>query len=71
MKLVLKLSAAFGMLVIMAAAALADQPEPWQMWFQNNGSQMMRDIDWFGRYTFWFITPITIFVMDETGEQAG
>ena len=63
MKLVLKLSAAFGMLVIMAAAALADQPEPWQMWFQNNGSQMMRDIDWFGRYTFWFITPITIFVM--------
>ena len=63
MKLVLKLSAAFGMLMIMAAAALADQPEPWQMWFQNNGSQMMRDIDWFGRYTFWFITPITIFVM--------
>ena len=63
MKLVLKLNAAFGMLMIMAAAALADQPEPWQMWFQNNGSQMMRDIDWFGRYTFWFITPITIFVM--------
>ena len=63
MKLVLKLRAAFGMLMIMAAAALADQPEPWQMWFQNNGSQMMRDIDWFGRYTFWFITPITIFVM--------
>ena len=63
MKLVLKLSAAIGMLMIMAAAAWANQPEPWQMWFQNNGSQMMRDIDWFGRYTFWFITPITIFVM--------
>ena len=63
MKLVLKLSAAIGMLMIMAAAAWANQPEPWQMWFQSNGSQLMRDVDWFGRYTFWFITPITIFVM--------
>ena len=63
MKLVLKLSAAIGMLMIMAAAAWANQPEPWQMWFQNSGSQLMRDVDWFGRYTFWFITPITIFVM--------
>ena len=63
MKLVLKLSAAIGMLMIMAATAWANQPEPWQMWFQNSGSQLMRDVDWFGRYTFWFITPITIFVM--------
>ena len=63
MKLVLKLSAAIGMLMIMAVTAWANQPEPWQMWFQNSGSQLMRDVDWFGRYTFWFITPITIFVM--------
>lgn len=63
MKLVLKLSAAIGMLMIMAAAAWADQPEPWQMWFQDAGSQLMRDVDWFGRYTFWFIAPITVFVM--------
>ena len=63
MKLVLKLSAAIGMVMIMAAAAWADQPHPWQMWFQPAGSQMMRDVDWFGRYTFWFITPVTIFVM--------
>ena len=63
MKLVLKLSAAIGMLMIMAVTAWANQPEPWQMWFQNSGSQLMRAVDWFGRYTFWFITPITIFVM--------
>lgn len=63
MKLVSKLIAAIGMLMATAAAARAAQPEPWQMWFQSSGSQMMRDIDWFGVYTFWFITPITLFVM--------
>ena len=45
MKLVLKLSAAIGMLMIMAVTAWANQPEPWQMWFQNSGSQLMRDVD--------------------------
>ncbi|MCB1512777.1 MAG: cytochrome c oxidase subunit II, partial [Hyphomicrobiaceae bacterium] len=64
MKLVSRMGAAIGMFVIMASAALAaSQPHPWQMWFQEAGSQMMRDIDWFGRYTFWFIAPITLFVM--------
>ena len=55
--------ASFGALVSTIGAAMAAQPTDWQMWHQPAGSQMMADIDWFDKYTFWFITPITIFVM--------
>lgn len=44
-------------------ASLAAQPYPWQIWHQEAGSDMMASIEWFDLYTFWFITPITIFVL--------
>ncbi len=53
------LSLAMGM----TATALAAQPSEWGLWHQEAGSDMMAQIEWFDTYTFWFITPITIFVM--------
>ncbi|MEM7069948.1 MAG: cytochrome c oxidase subunit II, partial [Pseudomonadota bacterium] len=44
-------------------AIYVSQPEDWGWWHMEPGSAMMRDIEWFDAYTFWFITPITIFVM--------
>ncbi len=52
-----------------ATAALAQeavyvsQPTDWGLWHIEPGSDMMANIEWFDLYTFWFITPITIFVM--------
>lgn len=43
--------------------AFATGIAPWQMWHQEAASDMMERIEWFDAYTFWFITPITIFVM--------
>lgn len=39
------------------------QPEDWGIWHQPAGSDMMASIEWFDAYTFWFITPITLFVL--------
>lgn len=44
-------------------AAAAAQPLPWDIWHQEAGSDGMAAIEWFNAYTFWFITPITIFVL--------
>lgn len=46
-----------------ASGAQAAQPEPWQLWFQPPATGIMSSIEWFGAYTFWFITPITLFVL--------
>ncbi|MEO0327224.1 MAG: cytochrome c oxidase subunit II [Pseudomonadota bacterium] len=46
-----------------AGAAFAAQPKDWGIWHQEAGSDMMAAIEWFDLYTFWFITPITVFVM--------
>lgn len=43
--------------------ASADGIVPWQIWHQAPASDMAERIEWFDAYTFWFITPITIFVM--------
>lgn len=43
--------------------AHAAQPTDWGVWHQEAGSDMMASIEWFDAYTFWFITPITIFVL--------
>ena len=43
--------------------AMAAQPTDWGLWHQEAGSDMMASIEWFDLYTFWFITPITIFVL--------
>ena len=45
------------------AAAMAAQPTNWGIWHQEAASDMMSSIEWFDAYTFWFITPITLFVM--------
>ena len=53
----------FFAMVASAAPGLAAQPTEWQMWHQPAAAQRMADIVWFDLYTFWFITPITIFVL--------
>lgn len=63
MKLVSLLTATFGLILTHTGLANAAQPEPWQMWHQPAGSDIMARIAWFDLYTFWFIVPITIFVM--------
>lgn len=45
------------------ASARADQPRDWQTGFQAPATDMMRQIEWFGNYTLWFIVPITILVL--------
>ncbi len=46
-----------------AAAALADQPHPWQMRFQEAATPIMAQIERFEVYTLWFIIPITLLVL--------
>lgn len=53
---------ALGLTLASSVSALAAQPTPWGIWHQEAGSDMMAQITWFDAYTFWFITPITIFV---------
>lgn len=50
-------------LVLAASSAFAGQPTPWQLSFQEPGSDMMEAIIWFERYTLWFIVPITLLVL--------
>ncbi|MEM9278519.1 MAG: cytochrome c oxidase subunit II [Pseudomonadota bacterium] len=49
--------------ILAASTAHAAQPTDWGIWHQTAASDMMASIEWFDAYTFWFITPITIFVM--------
>jgi len=52
-----------GALLGSTVAGYAAQPVDWQIWHQEAATDMMASIEWFDAYTFWFITPITIFVM--------
>lgn len=63
MKLVSLITATTAFIMALAGAALAAQPVDWQMWHQPAATDIMARIEWFDAYTFWFITPITIFVM--------
>jgi len=45
------------------ASAHAAQPQPWEMSFQPPATDMMRQIEWFGNYTMWFVVPITALVL--------
>lgn len=58
MKLIFGTAAAF----FVSSAAMAAQPEPWQMTLQPAATEMMAGLVWFEQYTLWFIVPITIFV---------
>ncbi len=63
MKLVSTIFTAMAALISGVAGAFAAQPTDWQMWHQPAATDIMARIAWFDAYTFWFITPITIFVM--------
>ncbi|RWM10823.1 MAG: cytochrome c oxidase subunit II [Mesorhizobium sp.] len=55
-------AAAAGAL-LSGASAHADQPKPWEASFQAPATDMMRQIEWFGNYTFAFIVVITLLVL--------
>ncbi|MCF6320282.1 MAG: cytochrome c oxidase subunit II [Rhizobiaceae bacterium] len=50
-------------LFTLTASAFSQQPTNWEIWHQPAGSEMAERIFWFDAYTFWFIIPITIFVL--------
>jgi cytochrome c oxidase subunit II len=45
------------------ATALADKPQPWEWRFQEPATKIMQEIEWFERYTLWFVIPITLLVL--------
>ncbi|MDW6020910.1 cytochrome c oxidase subunit II [Mesorhizobium sp. BAC0120] len=49
--------------LLMAGAAFADQPRPWEVTFQPAATGIMGQITWFMHYTLWFIVPITLLVL--------
>ena len=48
--------------VIWNAQAFAQALTPYKMWHQEAASPGMAAIEWFDKYTFYFIVPITLFV---------
>jgi cytochrome c oxidase subunit 2 len=63
MKRILTGAGALALILGSAAAALADQPHPWQMRFQQAATPIMEKITWFEAYTLWFVVPITLLVL--------
>ncbi len=57
------LAGAGALAAFLPMAAFADQPKPWEWRFQAAASPIMEQIEWFERYTLWFIIPITLLVM--------
>ncbi|PZO74729.1 MAG: cytochrome c oxidase subunit II [Mesorhizobium amorphae] len=58
-----RLTAATTLVATMGLPALAAQPEPWQTTFQPAATPIMAQIDWFEKYTLWFIIPVTFLVL--------
>lgn len=46
-----------------SGSAQADQPRPWEWRFQQPATGIMEQIEWFERYTLWFIVPVTALVL--------
>lgn len=57
------LAGAAAATVFAGASAHAAQPQPWETGFQPPATDMMRQIEWFGNYTLWFIVIITAVVL--------
>ena len=57
------LAGAGALAAFLPMAAFADQPKPWEWRFQAAASPIMEQIEWFERYTLWFIIPITLLVL--------
>ncbi|MEM1376758.1 MAG: cytochrome c oxidase subunit II [Pseudomonadota bacterium] len=54
---------ALTLLAASTVPAISAQPVPWQMGFQPAATDIMAEIFWFERYTFYWMLPIVIFVM--------
>ena len=63
MRRLLATAGASAVSLVGAAAAYAAQPVDWQMRFQPAATDMMAQIEWFEKYTLWFIVPITALVL--------
>src|SRR5262249_12457955 len=46
-----------------ALAAIAGQPEPWQLGLQKGATPVMDDIIWFHDFLLWVISAIALFVL--------
>ncbi|QKV18878.1 cytochrome c oxidase subunit II [Oricola thermophila] len=46
-----------------AGAAMAAQPQPWQVTLQPAATGIMHEIRWFETYTLWFLVPIVLLVL--------
>ncbi len=54
---------ASGLAFVSAGAAIAGQPQDWQLGLQAAASPVMRDIIWFHDFLLWIIVIITLFVL--------
>jgi len=63
MRRLLATAGASAVSLVSPAAAYAAQPVDWQMRFQPAATDMMAQIEWFEKYTLWFIVPITALVL--------
>lgn len=53
--------------VLLPLSALADQPRPWQMGFQDPATPVARDLQDLHTLIFWIITAVVIFVLGLLG----
>lgn len=58
-----KIVASAAATLFAAASARAAQPQPWETSFQPAATDIMRQIEWFGNYSFAFIIVITALVL--------
>jgi cytochrome c oxidase subunit 2 len=58
-----KIVASAAATLFVAASAHAAQPQPWETSFQPPATDIMRQIEWFGNYSFAFIIVITALVL--------
>ncbi|MER8590171.1 MULTISPECIES: cytochrome c oxidase subunit II [unclassified Mesorhizobium] len=58
-----KIVASAAAALFAAASAHAAQPQPWETSFQPPATDIMRQIEWFGNYSFAFIIVITALVL--------
>nr|WP_162292697.1 cytochrome c oxidase subunit II [Hartmannibacter diazotrophicus] len=42
---------------------MAAQPQPWEIYLQPPGTEVMTDIHWFGDFTMWIVGLITLMVL--------
>jgi cytochrome c oxidase subunit 2 len=52
-----------GVTVLAGGAALAAQPQPWQLGLQPAATPVMSDIVWFHDFLLWLIAAVTLFVL--------